>query len=95
MSEPWIARRCRVTGRVQGVYYRASTASRATELGVSGEARNLPDGSVEVIACGDAEAVALLIEWLWIGPTSAKVIDVQVDEAVLDSGPPPQGFRTA
>jgi len=49
-----IARRCLVAGRVQGVFYRASTRARAEALGVTGHARNLPDGRVEVLACGTA-----------------------------------------
>ena len=51
-------RQCWVSGRVQGVYFRGATQRRAEELGVTGYARNLPDGRVEVLACGAAEAVA-------------------------------------
>ena len=53
----WIARRCLVAGRVQGVFYRASTRARAESLGVTGYARNLADGRVEVLACGEPQAV--------------------------------------
>ena len=55
-----IARRCHVSGRVQGVYFRASTWERARELGVTGYAKNLPDGRVEVLACGELRAVGQL-----------------------------------
>ena len=51
----WIARRCLVAGRVQGVFYRASTRARAEALGVTGYARNLADGRVEVLACGEPQ----------------------------------------
>jgi len=75
----WIARRCLVAGRVQGVFYRASTRARAQSLGVTGYARNLPDGRVEVLACGSASAVQALCEWLWEGPPAAHVTAVYVE----------------
>ena len=65
--------RCRVTGRVQGVFFRASTADKARELGLTGYARNLADGSVEVYARGGAGAVEALKTWLWEGPRHARV----------------------
>lgn len=92
----WIARRCLVAGRVQGVFYRASTRRRALELGVSGFARNLPDGRVEVLACGDPVAVQALCDWLWQGSPSSHVIAVEVaplEPAVLGGRPP--GFETS
>ena len=73
-------RRCRVRGRVQGVYYRGSAQARARELGVAGFARNLADGSVEVLACGEAAALARFLDWLWIGPVSAVVTAVEVSD---------------
>jgi acylphosphatase len=66
-----------VAGRVQGVFFRASTAQRARELGLAGVARNLDDGRVEVIASGDAEALAALHAWLHQGPPAARVDDVE------------------
>src|SRR5262245_56134137 len=60
-----VAKRCLVAGRVQGVYYRASTQQHARSLGVTGYARNMPDGRVEVLAVGTVEAVDALIKWLW------------------------------
>ncbi len=72
-----MCRRCIVTGRVQGVFYRASTRNLAKELGVSGYARNLPDGSVEVLACGDQNEVEVLCAWLWQGPQQAEVTQVE------------------
>lgn len=77
--------RCRVSGRVQGVFFRASTRDRARELGIRGYAHNLDDGRVEVLACGPASAVQLLQDWLWQGPPSASVSDVQCS-AVADPG---------
>lgn len=79
-----IARRCYVSGRVQGVFYRASTRQKATELGCSGYARNLSDGRVEVLAVGEPQAVHALLEWLWHGPPAAHVKQVEVLELSLD-----------
>jgi acylphosphatase len=92
----WIARRCLVAGRVQGVFYRASTRERARALGVTGYARNLADGRVEVLACGEVAAVHALCEWLWQGSPSSHVTSVQVEE--LQAGAPavrPEGFQTS
>ncbi|MGH8280131.1 MAG: acylphosphatase [Gammaproteobacteria bacterium] len=73
-----ICKHCFVSGRVQGVYYRASTGRRARELKITGYARNLADGRVEVLACGAPAAVAELCEWLWDGPPAARVDEVVV-----------------
>jgi acylphosphatase len=90
-----IARRCLVSGRVQGVFYRASTRQRAEELGVTGYARNLPDGRVEVLACGDGKAVESLCRWLWQGSPASSVTHVQVEEVAAASLPDwPAEFRT-
>lgn len=67
---------CLVSGLVQGVYFRGSARRKANELSVTGWARNLPDGRVEVLACGEAQAVAAFREWLWEGPPAARVADV-------------------
>ncbi|ABA57400.1 Acylphosphatase [Nitrosococcus oceani ATCC 19707] len=69
--------RCLIAGRVQGVWFRASTKEKAMELGVRGWVRNLPDGRVEALLQGEAEAVEALKKWLWRGPTLAQVVDVQ------------------
>lgn len=88
-----IARRCWVSGRVQGVYYRASTRQQAARLGVQGHARNLADGRVEVLAVGSAEATQALIDWLWRGPPAADVADVEVSEVPLaELSGVPSGF---
>ena len=81
--------RCYVSGRVQGVCFRAATQEEANRLGVTGYARNLPDGRVEVLACGPAEAVAQLRSWLHRGPPAAQVTDVTCEPA---EDTPPEGF---
>ena len=88
-----IARRCIVAGRVQGVYYRKTVQQRARELGVTGHARNLPDGRVEVEAWGPAPAVTQLVEFLWVGSTMAAVVAVEVAE--LHGAQRPPYFSTA
>ena len=82
--------RCLVSGRVQGVFFRASTRTEAQQLGVSGYAKNLEDGRVEVIAHGDAQAVDALVEWLHHGPRHARVDKVEVSDA---DAPTEGGFR--
>ena len=66
-----------VSGKVQGVWFRASTQKVATSLGVTGWVRNLPDGRVEVLACGTKEQVAQLEAWLQHGPELATVTGLQ------------------
>jgi acylphosphatase len=73
-----------VSGRVQGVFFRASTRSEAERLGLAGSARNLADGRVEVIASGSDEALWALERWLWHGPPSARVDDVRREAAPDD-----------
>lgn len=76
-----------VSGRVQGVFFRQSTAVRARELGLDGWVRNLADGRVEGIARGEPQALAQLRSWLDRGPPAARVDEVTwtpVAEAVPD-----------
>ena len=69
-----------VYGRVQGVFFRTSTARRARELGLSGFVRNLPDGkAVEVQAEGRESKLEKLIDYLKVGPPGAKVERVETD----------------
>lgn len=70
------ARRFIISGKVQGVFFRASTVRIAEELGLRGFARNLPDGRVEVLALGDASALDSLGAWLRAGPPLATVSGV-------------------
>jgi acylphosphatase len=79
-----------VIGRVQGVFFRASAREEAVRLGLTGYARNLADGSVEVLACGEEPALAELERWLHTGPPSARVDAVRRVAAEATSMP---GFR--
>jgi len=90
MSDP-VCRRCLVSGRVQGVFFRASTAQRAASLGVNGHAINLADGRVEVLAWGDNQAVDALCEWLRHGPPAARVDALDIECAEMPS-PARPGF---
>jgi acylphosphatase len=76
------------------VFYRATVARRATELGITGYARNLPDGRVEVLACGTEEGVARYLEALWMGSTASKVKAVEVIDLELAPDQRPEGFGT-
>lgn len=71
-----IGRQFTVKGRVQGVFFRDSTRRVAESLGLTGYAINLPNGDVEVLACGDAAAVDELAAWLHEGPRMASVTRV-------------------
>lgn len=71
-----------VSGRVQGVFFRASTREHARTLGLCGHARNLDDGRVEVLACGEPQALDALERWLHKGPPSARVDHVEREAAV-------------
>ena len=67
-----------VSGRVQGVYYRAFTQEAARRLGLTGFCRNLPDGRVEAVVEGEKDVIEALIEQLRVGPPRAKVEDLRV-----------------
>jgi len=71
---------CFVTGRVQGVWFRSSAKTQAIELGITGWARNLPDGRVEVQASGDKIKIMQFYAWLQKGPVLAKVDTVSYEE---------------
>lgn len=79
-----VIRRFQVIGKVQGVYFRHSTRLEANRLRVRGIARNLPDGSVEVLAQGSQGAVDALHQWLRRGPVHARVDAVRELKAVDD-----------
>jgi acylphosphatase len=66
-----------VSGRVQGVYFRQSTAEQARQLGLHGWVRNLPDGRVEGLASGKPAKLETLKAWLRRGPPAARVDDLQ------------------
>ena len=81
-----------VSGRVQGVWFRAATRERALALQLRGYARNLADGGVEVVASGEEAALGELERWLWQGPPLAKVAGVQ--RQPLETGEDFEGFNT-
>lgn len=67
-----------VAGRVQGVFFRASTREVARQLGLTGWVRNLPDGRVEMLVEGPADAVDRLLRWARTGPDNAHVTHLEV-----------------
>ncbi|MEN8215950.1 MAG: acylphosphatase [Pseudomonadota bacterium] len=86
-----ICRHCFISGRVQGVSFRYYTRKQAQSLRVSGWARNLADGRVEVLACGTPSAIEQLCAWLHEGPSLAYVTDVQCQ--TVDYSDCPAGFE--
>jgi acylphosphatase len=86
------AARFLVSGKVQGVWFRASARDQALALGLRGHARNLDDGRVEVLAVGHSDAIDQLAAWLRIGPLQARVDDLERFAAHVDEAGP--GFAT-
>ena len=80
-----------VTGKVQGVWYRRATQEKALQHGLTGHARNLHDGRVEVLLCGGPDAVKAISEWLWKGPEKARVTHVELEVIEIHV---PDDFRT-
>lgn len=81
-----------VAGHVQGVFFRASTREQAQQLGITGYARNLPDGRVEVVACGTDTQLDALHGWLRRGPPQA-VVEACTSTAVADQAFSSFGIR--
>lgn len=81
-----------VRGKVQGVFFRASSGEVAQRLGLTGHAINRPDGSVEVLVCGETDAIQSMRNWLQKGPRMARVDSVH-EEPV--NGVTPVSFRTS
>ena len=71
---------CFISGRVQGVFFRATTREQAILFGLTGWVRNLPDGRVEVMVSGDEEQVDQLRNWLKRGPDMAHVLKMECEE---------------
>jgi acylphosphatase len=67
----------RVSGRVQGVFYRQTAKEHALRLGLAGFARNEPDGTVQIDVEGDASAIDLFLRWCEVGPPAARVERVE------------------
>jgi len=82
-----IGRKYWVAGRVQGVFYRATAARHARELGITGYAVNLPDGRVEVLAYGSETALEELAQRLWIGSSASKVMAVDMEVVTVTDVP--------
>lgn len=80
-------RRYRVSGRVQGVFFRASAREQARALGLSGWVANRADGSVEAVASGSPEALAAFASWLAEGPPRARVSAVTSEVCSEQTGP--------
>ena len=80
---------------MQGVFYRATTATRARELAIRGYARNLADGRVEVLAFGEEAAVQTFVTWLWTGSSASRVTSVEVSDLAPDSVPLSADFYTS
>jgi len=78
--------RGRVEGRVQGVSFRASMRKQARRCGVGGWVRNLPDGAVEFLVQGEAQAVQQLLDWARRGPPGASVDGLNVHEVEPEAG---------
>ena len=70
----------RVYGRVQGVWFRASTKNKADQLGLTGNVRNMPDGSVYIEVCGSQPELDTFIAWCHEGPELARVDRLETQE---------------
>jgi acylphosphatase len=79
-----------VSGKVQRVFYRYNTQQKALELQLLGWAKNLENGDVEVVACGNAKDIQQLLDWLWQGPKAAEVKNVVWEEVPLQKF---EGFK--
>ena len=90
-----ICRRSFVSGRVQGVFYRATCVRKAESLGLRGFARNLADGRVEVLAFGEPDSVEIFVQWLWEGSPMSKVTDVVTEQADPAEAQRMTGFSSA
>ncbi len=71
-----------ISGRVQGVYFRAYTQKQALKLGINGYVRNKSDGSVEVVACAEEHSLNAFIKWCHKGPIMAKVNHVEINPSL-------------
>lgn len=80
----------KVSGLVQGVFFRKYTREKALELGLSGWVRNMPNGSVEGLAQGEAEALDTFVDWLWTGSPQSSVALVEKEKVQV---PAEKGFE--
>lgn len=79
-----VCKRCIISGRVQGVFYRQGTLEKAQEIGVKGWVRNLNTGQVEALICGEVEQVEMLCNWLHQGPSAAQVDKVDIEDHIWE-----------
>ncbi|MGB5280763.1 MAG: acylphosphatase [Arenicellales bacterium] len=82
-----------VSGRVQGVFYRASAQQKARQLGLNGWVRNLRTGQVELVACGDRKNIDKLEQWLWLGPKFSEVNEVKSENLSATAIDVHEGFE--
>ncbi len=75
--------RIRVGGHVQGVCFRHYARMEAKRLGITGWVRNMSDGSVEALICGDDEQLTAMRKWLWHGPETARVVSLKAEKVNL------------
>lgn len=87
MTPPVKSLRAIVSGRVQGVWFRGWTEREAKKRGLDGWVRNLPDGTVEALFSGPADAVEAMVDACWQGPPAARVASVEVSPADPPAGP--------
>jgi acylphosphatase len=76
---------CFISGKVQGVWFRANTKKEADKLGLKGWVRNLADGRVEVMASGSKDKIEQLLAWLQRGPERAQVTECHSEEVIWQS----------
>lgn len=74
-----------VSGKVQGVFFRDGTQKKAKELALTGWVKNINNGDVELLACGERDAIMILTEWLWQGPEKAEVSNVHWEEVKYEN----------
>jgi acylphosphatase len=75
--------RIKITGTVQGVFFRQSAKEAADRLGIKGRVKNCEDDSVEIVATGEKEQLEKLASWCWEGPPRAHVENVTTQELTL------------
>lgn len=75
-----------ISGRVQGVWFRASTKDKADQLGISGWVKNTTDGNIEAVFEGDEEHIKGMLDWCYHGPPLARVENVEVKKQPASNG---------
>jgi len=74
-----------VSGKVQGVFFRANIKNKATELGLKGYAKNLPNGDAEVVAQGNEDKISALIEFIKNNPGRSKVENIKISDKMTEN----------